>query len=461
MRTKIKLAAAMTALAVTMVAAAAAHADVSSLPAPGTVAAEKRNVRTNVLHGVSAIAQRDVWAVGESSTSIDWNRRTLTEHSSGGGFEIVPSPNPDVPGADAFSLQDVDGVSSNDVWAVGYASDIQSIASRTLIEHWNGSAWQVVPSPNPAGTQNPNRLFGVSAISSNDVWAVGLSGYYPRRTLILHWNGTRWRTVSNACGATLTGIDARAASDVWAVGSGYTCHYDGSSWQRIDDPGPQSNGFSLEDVSIADTDDVWAVGLAYYARGEGTVVGPLVQHWDGSRWTSDTAVPAELLRDVEALGPADVYAVGTLMADRGAQPAIIHYDGSTWSVVPSHAFNYGGELQAIDAIGATVGAERIPYWAVGHVYTSDSATRPLAERAPSRTQGAVIGHVNNSNALVSWFGSDSGTTTVDGFGAYGVGGLPAGSYTFVAAATGCDPDSAQVEVLAGVITVQDLHVSCG
>ena len=39
------------------------------------------------------------------------------------------------------------------------------------VEHWNGTSWAIVPSPN-MGTGN-NHLNGVAAVSASDVWAVG------------------------------------------------------------------------------------------------------------------------------------------------------------------------------------------------------------------------------------------------------------------------------------------------
>ena len=42
---------------------------------------------------------------------------------------------------------------------------------QTLTEHWNGTAWSVVASPN-LGTSD-NVLYGVAAVAANDVWAVG------------------------------------------------------------------------------------------------------------------------------------------------------------------------------------------------------------------------------------------------------------------------------------------------
>ena len=60
---------------------------------------------------------------------------------------------------------------------------------QTLVEHWNGSAWSVVPSPNVGGSYD-NALYGVAAVSANDVWAVGHDGDpITGQTLVEHWNG--------------------------------------------------------------------------------------------------------------------------------------------------------------------------------------------------------------------------------------------------------------------------------
>src|SRR5439155_2016741 len=107
-------------------------------------------------------------------------------------------------------------VSANDVWAVGYYTVFGS-ADHTLIEHWNGASWGIVPSPNPGSN---NYLYGVVALSANDIWAVGeyidSSGVY-RRTLVEHWNGTSWSVVPSPNGS-LHGVAAVASNDLWAVG---------------------------------------------------------------------------------------------------------------------------------------------------------------------------------------------------------------------------------------------------
>jgi hypothetical protein len=137
----------------------------------------------------------------------------------------VPSPN-------ASSLNFLRGVaaaSANDVWAVGDSvvnpNDGVSVY-HTLIEHWNGSAWTVIPSPN-RGSGN-NSLSAIAVRSTRDVWAVGyfddLTGSIPiRRTLIQHWNGTSWTVVPSPNAGTgdnwLTSIVAPAGgSQVFASG---------------------------------------------------------------------------------------------------------------------------------------------------------------------------------------------------------------------------------------------------
>src|SRR5436305_1036172 len=63
------------------------------------------------------------------------------------------------------SLGGVAAVSAHEIWAVG------SNAAHTLTEHWNGTLWSVVRSPN--GPLGAGTLNAVTAISANDVWTVG------------------------------------------------------------------------------------------------------------------------------------------------------------------------------------------------------------------------------------------------------------------------------------------------
>jgi hypothetical protein len=128
-------------------------------------------------------------------------------------------------GTHGNQLNAVAVVSANDVWAVGFSphpSGTPLYIRQTLIEHWDGRSWSIIPSPSP-GTYNGNILTAVVAIAANDVWAVGDNGQTQ------HWNGADWSRVAApypGLGGRFNSVAAASASDVWAVGS-YT---DGNQW---------------------------------------------------------------------------------------------------------------------------------------------------------------------------------------------------------------------------------------
>jgi hypothetical protein len=69
----------------------------------------------------------------------------------------------------------VAALAPNNVWAVGSFVKATKGPTLTLIEHYDGSEWSVVPSPNvgPHSMFQSNRLFGITAVSPTDIWAFG------------------------------------------------------------------------------------------------------------------------------------------------------------------------------------------------------------------------------------------------------------------------------------------------
>src|SRR5207302_1392364 len=82
------------------------------------------------------------------------------------------------------------------------AQDNSGERGSSLLMHWNGSAWSQVRVPQmvmdnnvPAGVidNQDNTLNGIDALSSDDVWAVGsatANGGNVGKTLILHYTGS-------------------------------------------------------------------------------------------------------------------------------------------------------------------------------------------------------------------------------------------------------------------------------
>jgi hypothetical protein len=181
------------------------------------VASPNRGADGSQLNGVAAGVQNDIWAVGYSGQGNAV--QTLIEHWNGSAWSIVDSPNP---GTSGNYLQAMASIPGSDTWAVGYY--YESGHPRTLIERWNGSNWQVVPSPN-VGTIG-NSLFGVSGDGANDVWAVGAYNMDNQKgtlqTLIEHWDGNAWSVVPSPNQGSADNIlyaATRTQFADWAVGT--------------------------------------------------------------------------------------------------------------------------------------------------------------------------------------------------------------------------------------------------
>jgi len=275
-----------------------------------------------------------------------------TVPSSVQGLQTVPSP--DVHGL----LSATAIIAPNDIWAVGWITPAGSSTLQPLAEHFNGTSWSVVPTPKSPGSY----FTRLSALSSNDVWAVG-NDPSTNSGLIEHWDGTKWSIVTNPVSGTggwLTSVDAIAAKNVWAVGftAGHSLieHFDGSSWSVV--PISLPNNSELSGVSGSSANDIWAVGHV------GSVAAPEILHFNGTSWSTVASAPVpsdSSLMSVSALAPNDAWAVG--VSDHG-NTLIEHFDGTSWSVVPSP--NSTAQLLSVSAVSAN------NVWAVG--YTVDPTT---------------------------------------------------------------------------------------
>ena len=176
-------------------------------------------------------------------------------------------------------------------------------------------------------------------------------------------------------------------------------------------------------------------------------------HWDGTHWQAVHHPVTSQLFDVIAVDGDEAWAVGT--SNPGT--AILHWDGTSWTSVPAPYRGVGGKLNSIASV--TTG----DLWSAGVFYRDDDfELRTLALQAPSTTQGQVIGTTNYGQAVISWFGKVSGSTTADVSGNFNIPGLPAGRYTVTAADPygGCVPASGQVRIVAAQTTSVDLELDC-
>ena len=261
----------------------------------------------NILYDLDGTATNDVWAVGATGALA------LLQHWDGSSWNLVPAPD------GAGTLRGVDALSASDAWAVGYAP-VGGPDRQTQVLRWDGAAWTEVPAPNPGSLGG--KLFDVAAASADDVWAVG--NYVDvtetnnwQQTLILHWDGAGWSEVPSpnlGTEASLYGVTAVAPDDVWAVGffrefhaQTLTLHWDGTAWNQVPSPNLGSVANSLNAVSATAGDDVWAVGTYDNFRE------PLILHWDGAAWSAAAGPrpnPDNVLLGVTAVSTTEAYGVG-------------------------------------------------------------------------------------------------------------------------------------------------------
>jgi hypothetical protein len=330
------------------------------------------------------------------------------ESANAAGWQIVASPN----GARAVNeLHSVSALSENDVWAVGVSYNAERTRGSTLIEHWNGLQWSVVPSPNPSATIN--LLDAVAAVATNNVWAVGFAANTPNSILIMHWNGVSWRVTPNpVTNMTLTNLADLAvvsANDIWAVGTGrigdedatVTIHWNGSVWSLVPSPnvGPEVDN-TLMGVAAVASNNVWAVGTQQPTSL--TDSHTLILHWSGSAWSivpspndGGNTVANHLLA-ATAVSATNVWAVG--YSEFGTLSE--HWNGSRWSVVPTPDVAGGDPLFLFSAVALP----NQVVWSVGEFFDDvQSRSRTLTERW-NGSQWVVVPSPNSGPSHNELFG---------------------------------------------------------
>ena len=316
-----------------------------------------------------------VLLAGAGGLAIWLTRAPAASHGSAqsAGVELVPAAQQ----ADG-RLLGVSAVSANSAWAVGVSCELCGISAqlgRALIMHWDGTTWSRVRSPSPGGSAY---LGAVSSGPGGRAWAVG--DYCPSdcsgsitglRTLILRWNGTAWSRVPSPS------------------------------------PGPRSGFAYLAAVSSGPGDTAWAVG-DYCASGCGTSSGdevPLILRWDGTAW-SQVASPGpggDGGLNAVSPGPAGTaWAAGWYCPSRCGEPApagertlILHWNGTAWS--PAASPRPGGA----EVLGGVARGPSGTAWATGFYCSSGCGTSSEYDRTltlrwdgtawsqvPSRSPGA-------------------------------------------------------------------------
>jgi len=313
------------------------------------------------------------FAVGSSASIAEagfgttvFHDRTLVEQWDGTSWPTIPSP---TPARNGFRVQNLDTndiscPSPTDCTAVGtyYLQSSTAFNEATLnplVEHWNGTRWSIVPTPNPDPTnaeQDYGDLYGVSCPTATSCMAVGQyttrGPLAPTHSYIQHWNGTRWSIVptSNPTNTRLYAVSCSTATTCIAVGASaankpLAQRWNDNTWSTLPTANPTDSVYGpLTGVSCPTLTDCTAVGYDYplNPRNNGHTVS-FSEHWDGTTWTiltspNPTDATDTRLSRVSCPNTTTCTAIGiyfTTFPENVDQPLLEQWDGTSWTIVPT------------------------------------------------------------------------------------------------------------------------------
>jgi hypothetical protein len=251
-------------------------------------------------------------------------------------------PVPALSGANALTA--VSASSATDAWAVGFQL-LGPERRQAVLEHWNGGGWS--PDTSGAVATSKETLTGVADLNPADAWAIAAGSSSQG---LAHWNGTAWSFAAfpdpDFAPSAGQAISASSASDVWVVGSTFNPttfasipeaeHFDGTSWHTVPLAQPGSNTGRIAAVVAISPTNAWAAGEAI---GATTPVGggTLIEHWNGTSWSvvpSPTPGFEPGITGIAARSASDVIAVGSTLPSENGGPlddVILRFNGSSWS----------------------------------------------------------------------------------------------------------------------------------
>jgi hypothetical protein len=272
-------------------------------------------------------------------------------------------------------LRDVAALSATDAWAVGgrWVKGKVPHGIQSVIWHWNGRSWKVVPSPkigHPTrfvrspkkswlqGERVPSsgdQLDAIAAVSANNIWAVGVYdellrhhkpwGGYVSKLLTEHWNGKKWTVASSrpalpfwwqddspkAAEEILTSVAAAplgavlglAEFDVSQPGYGRPVWwFNRSTWRRDHS---LKRSYQPTAITITSQQDAWVFGHYFPLGGSSNPVP--AAHWDGNQWLPSNLPAKGSVYSAAASASDNVWVAGNLRPTNGKSKRneMLHY----------------------------------------------------------------------------------------------------------------------------------------
>ena len=303
----------------------------AATPLPGS--------QVSLLWDVTCATSSDCWAVGAEQVGADPGPVTLAEHWNGVTWSSVPTPATHgflssvtcIGGSDCWAV----GTTLTD--------DGNSSPLNGFIDHWNGSSWsQVTAQPsgqvfdqfNSVTCAAPTDCWAVGFAGPNALQNGFLPNVAPNvagaNALIEHWNGVAWTIVPSPSavsplGTYLAAVTCAGNAECWAVGATMDAngnpstalvdHWDATQWSTMPSANPAAPADLLTDVTCFDGANCWAVGASGIQSGQNQNFqpSPFVENWNGTAWSiqpSPNVTAFAYLDSVACVGGSGCFATG-------------------------------------------------------------------------------------------------------------------------------------------------------
>jgi hypothetical protein len=348
-------------------------------PAPSKGDVNVLNAVAAVPHYVKAMpAHKTMWAVGYSSPEgADVpGIATLTLYFNGKMWQRVPSPN--LPGQNV--LTGVAANIENDVWAVG---DVYNgFEFDPLLMHFNGTAWKMWPVPLPEPVWVGPTDIHLTGITILGGYRTDLQPPQPAGTAVavgymehmgsshpfaLYFNGDNWKLLplpDTMLSGRFYAVAGDSLTDFWAVGTleedgqsvAYLFHHTALGWTPIaKGTGP------LTSLAISG-DRIFTVGhVTTFSGVETLAMAYTISNGEWSQIKTFYNVSGDKVLTGVTASNGNVYAVGYTLDpadDVTHQTLVLAYDGANFVPITSPSPDRTSELH-----GVAINAGMI--WAVG------------------------------------------------------------------------------------------------
>lgn len=291
----------------------------------------------NYMRAMWASSSDDVYLVGHSSGGQIYEGDGGMWHFNGKNWEVVRL----LQLVGGGKLYDIDGSSSENIWAVGERKSYGDIDYQPYVIQYNGSNWI------KHNLENFGGIYSVLVVDYNDIWACGQYG------LIYHFNGINWkidtlRVTNNKFDKIGLGRIVGTNKEKYILGhweSELTTEIisiiyenNGGDWQILDSSSSNSNySFGVTHLYYSTFDQLFSVGPDIYKRN--------------AIWEKYSTTNQSWIWGIFDNGESNILTVGT--------GEVIHFNGSNWQEIIA--------LRNIDYLYRAVWLSEDSAFIVGHI----------------------------------------------------------------------------------------------